>query len=540
MLGVTSVLPPLGCGDGASGDGTEGGDDTGGSSGADGTASGSTTGDDGLPHYQYDGDPGPDDLFQHGVASGDPLTDSVILWTRVTGAPEGTVDAFYEVALDPEFTMRVAAGDVQTGPERDYTIKLDLDGLAAGTTYYYRFYALGIVSPIGRTRTAADTAVDRMRIVVVSCASLAHGYFHAYRRIAARADLDFVVHLGDYIYEYGSGEYGDIRPYEPEHECLSLADYRQRYAQYRRDPDLQECHRQHPMIAVWDDHEIADNAWSDGAVNHMPTTEGSFAERKAAAEQAYAEWIPYREGMAGILYRTLAFGELVQLILLDTRNAARDQQLPSITDPSYDDDARQLLGATQEAWLAEQLAEPATWRLVGQQVMMAQLHVGENPINLDQWDGYPAARERFFAMVREHAPTNLAVLTGDIHSSWAFDLAEDPFGPDYDAATGEGSLAVEFVVPSITSPGFPSDTASVFMQSNPHLRWGNLVDHGYVVVDVTRARVQASWWLVDDITDPDAGKERFAAAWSLADGTSHLVEDAEAAEPIADAPAPAP
>ncbi|MBC8073102.1 MAG: alkaline phosphatase D family protein [Deltaproteobacteria bacterium] len=519
-----------GCGaDDAGGDGTE----------ADDSGSSSGTGGDDLPVYEYDGPPGPPDLFQHAVASGDPLTDAVILWSRVTGAPEGAVEAFYEVALDPAFEQRVAADYAQTGPERDYTLKLDVAGLEPGTTYYYRFFALGITSPIGRTKTAATGASTRMRIAVASCSSLAHGYFHAYRRIAERPDLDMVIHLGDYIYEYGSGQYGEVRPYEPAHETIALADYRMRYAQYRRDADLAECHRQHPMIAIWDDHELADNAWSTGAENHS-ADEGEYDARRAAAYQAYAEWMPFREGAAGVIYRSLAFGELLQLALLDTRIVGRDEQLVSVDDPALDDPERQLLGAAQEAWLAQVFDDTAQWKLLAQQVMVAQLRLGENPLNLDQWDGYPAARTRLFELIRERAPTNLVVLTGDIHSSWAFDLADDPFGDGYDPSTGAGSIAVELVTPSITSPGFPVDSAAQFMASHPHLKWGNLVDNGYVLLDVTPERLQASWWLVADVTSTSGGAESVAAVWSIADGTSHLVEDDAPAPPVESPAPPAP
>jgi alkaline phosphatase D len=526
-------------GSGADGteDGTEGGTDGGTSPD---TSSSSTTGSDGLPTYEYDGEPGPEDLFQHGVASGDPLTDAVILWSRVTGAPEGTVEAFFEVALDPEFTDRVAADYIETTSDRDWTIKLDVTGLAAGTTYYYRFYCLGRTSPIGRTRTAG-TDVSRLRLAVMSCSSLAHGYFHAYRAVSLRADLDLVVHLGDYIYEYGTGEYGDVRPYEPATETLTLADYRARYSQYRRDPDLLECHRQHPFVATWDDHEIADDAYDGGAGNHDPATEGAWGDRKAAATQAYFEWMPLREGDEGVVYRSLAFGGLVQLIMLDTRHAGREQQVASAFDEeALADPMRQLLGSGQEAWLATELAKPAQWKLIGQQVMLSQLRLGENPLNLDQWDGYPAARQRLLDMLREHSPTNAVILTGDIHSSWAFEVADDPFSADYDPVTGAGAVAVEFVAPSITSPGFPSDTADVFMETHPHLKWGNLVDHGYVLLDVTPERLQASWWIVADVESPSGGAEAFVQAWAVEDGVVHLVADAAPADPPTDAPLPAP
>lgn len=526
-LGVTTVVPSAtGCPSDPPGAGDT---DTDTDTDTDGTQTEATTGDDGLPTYEYDGEPGPEDLFQHSVASGDPLTDSVILWSRVTGAPEGPVEAFYEVALDPEFHDRVAAAYLETGPERDYTIKVDVGGLEPDTVYYYRFYALGRRSASGRTRTAPAGPSERMRIAVASCCSLAHGWLHAYQRIAERRDLSLVIHLGDYIYEYGNGEYGDIRTYEPPTEIVTLDDYRQRYAQYRRERALQECHRQHPMVVVWDDHETANNSWSGGAENH-DAGEGEWEARKAAAYQAFAEWLPIREGAEGIVYRSLAYGDLLQIIVLDTRIAGRDEQLPpdEINDPE-----RQLLGREQEEWLADELQTTAQWKLIAQQVMVAHLRLSADiAFNLDQWDGYPAARQRFFDLVRD--VSGVVVITGDIHSSWAFELADDPFAGSYDP------VAVEFVAPSVTSPGFPSNTAAAFMATHPHMKWGELVSHGYMLLDVTPERIQCSWWLVDDIENPDAGAETFAAAWRVNAGARTLVMDNSPAPPIEAPPAPAP
>ncbi len=506
------------------------------STAADSSSSG---GDDGLPRYEYDGEPGPETLFSHGVASGDPLLDAVILWTRLTSDAQGPVEAFFEVALDPEFQMRVAADYIDSVPDRDQTIKLDLEGLSPGTTYYYRFFSLGRESVIGRTRTAPAGAVDRLRVAICSCASLAHGYFHAYRRVAERADLDLVIHLGDYIYEYGTGEYGEIREYEPATEIVSLGDYRTRYAQYRRDADLQEMHRQHPMVAVWDDHESANNAYRDGAENHQPMTEGDWEDRKAVVFQVYAEWMPFREGAQAVIYRALPYGDLMHLLMLDTRIAGRDEQPDDLGDPELlDDPDRQLLGLEQEAWLADQVSNStAQWKVIGQQVVMSEVILGEGPFNADQWDGYRAARRRFFELAQ--STTNLVVLTGDIHSSWAFDLAVDPTGT-YDPVDGTGSVGVEFVVPAVSSPGFPLNAAPALLAANPHLRWIDIRERGYVILDVDSERVQASWWFVGEVEAVEGGSEALGAVWAVRDGTNHLQEEQEAAEPIADAPALAP
>jgi alkaline phosphatase D len=527
-LGVSATLP--GCGD-----------DAGGASGTDGD----TEGDDGLPVYEYDGEPGPEDAFQHGVASGDPLHDAVILWTRVTASSEGDIEAFYEVALDPGFSVRVAAAPTVASADRDFTVKVDVTGLDSGTTYYYRFFALGRESVVGRTKTASSGALERLRIGVCSCSSLAHGYFHAYRRLGERADLDLVVHLGDYIYEYGSGEYGSLRDYEPSHEIVSLEDYRGRYAQYRRDADLQEAHRQHPWVAVWDDHELANDAWSGGAENHG-IGEGDWSERRAVAERVYREWMPIREADSAVIYRAFTFGDLLSLVMLDTRIIGRDEQATSVQDRELiEDPQRHLLGAEQEAWLERVLTEStAQWRVVGQQVMMAQLQFSaDGPIvNADQWDGYAAARDRFFDIVERAAPTNLVVLTGDIHSSWAIDLARDPYGA-YDPATGAGTLGVELVTPGVTSPGFIGSLSSIvtgLVAENPHIRWANGSERGYLLLDVTSERVQAAWFHVADVERVDGGTESVAAVLAVGDEQNHLVEEPGPAEPDPEAPPLAP
>ena len=274
--------------------------------------------------------PGLDDgsgLFRHGVASGDPLSDRVILWTRVTPPPDAprSIPVRWVLAEEPDLGDVVASGSLVAGPTRDYTVKIDVDGLEPGRSYYYRFDARGVGSPVGRTRTLPTGSPDRLRLAFCSCASHAWGSFNGYRLIARRAELDCVLHLGDYIYEHGNGTYGDGaalgRIPEPDKEIVSLADYRTRYAQYRRDPDLQEVHRQHPFIAIWDDHEFANDAWRDGALNHQPD-EGPWQERRNNALRAYLEWMPIREvaaGRAGQGWRHFRFGDLADLLVLETR-----------------------------------------------------------------------------------------------------------------------------------------------------------------------------------------------------------------------------
>jgi len=487
--------------------------------------------------------------FKHGIASGDPLPDGVILWTRVSSDDGAPLDADWEVAEDPEMTKRVASGTAHTDAGRDFTVKVDVRGLLPGRTYYYRFRALGGASRIGRTRTAPSGATPRLRLAMVSCASFAHGYFHGYRALATHLDLDAVVHLGDYIYEYGDGEYGDVRKYQPPTEILTLADYRTRHAHYKGDLDLQEIHRQHPFITIWDDHEVADNSYKDGAENHTEGAEGSFTERKAAARHAYMEWMPIREQQSeDRIFRKVAFGDLVDLVLLDTRLYARTVQPGgALGAPPAPDPARTLLGDDQAAWMEDQLkTSTARWKLVGQQVMVANLILekGKQLANLDQWQGYPESRTRLLTFLRDSGVKDVIVLTGDIHSSWANELVIDPNDPkQYDPATGKGSLAVELVTPAISSPGFPELFLGLLEQTrplNPHIRFVEPSHRGFVILDITPERVQGAWHLFDDIVLPEPVAPRFSAAWSVKAGETRLVAEQAPAPPREGAPLAAP
>jgi alkaline phosphatase D len=491
---------------------------------------------------------GPEDLFQHGVASGDPLPDGIVLWTRVSPSRSSPVLVTWQMAIEPEFQRLVASGTTLTGAERDFTVKVEAGGLEPARTYYYRFRAQQRTSPVGRTRTAPRGETPRARFGVASCSSYSQGYFHAYRALAERADLDAVIHLGDYIYESGPGQFGNDRPVEPARETISLLDYRTRHAHYKRDPHLQEVHRQHPFMCVWDDHESANNSWKDGAVSHQPDLEGAWADRKAAAQRAYAEWMPIREQAdRGRIWRKLAWGNLADVILLDTRMWARTTSSAAIAGPTPPGSpAQTLLGDDQAAWLEEQIGSSlARWKLIGQQVMVANLILAPGMIvNLDQWHGYPASRLRLLEFLRTRAAGNVVVLTGDLHSSWANELVLDPNDPaQYDPTTGQGALAVEFVTPGITSPGIPPAYLGVVSGAqpyNPHLRWFDLVRQGYMVIDVLPERVQAAWFLYPDIKQPSAAEESFAAAWSVNSGSPRLHRDAAAAAPPDDPPAPAP
>ena len=499
--------------------------------------------------------------FDHGVASGDPLADRVILWTRVTPAnARPAVVVQYLVATDPALTQIVLRGTTKTHPGRDYTVKVDALGLQPGTTYYYRFSCEGVDSPVGRTKTLPTTGVSSLRFAVVSCSNHAYGYFNAYARIAARADLDLVMHLGDYIYEYGPAQYGSARPPEPAKEIVTLDDYRLRHAQYKRDADSQALHRQHPLIAIWDDHETANNAFKTGAENHQPASEGTWSARVAAALQAYYEWMPVRPVDTANLrdnHRSFVYGDLAELLMLEERVNARSEQLTTAvhptafgagfatSDPGYGDPTRTLLGDAQEAWLVNRLrTTPAQWKLLGQGVMFAQLKApGSNQatdpglyfINSDQWDGYEPARNRIYASLQGDAThaqvNNVVVLTGDIHSSWAADLHPNPYNPAlYDKATGAGSLAVEFVGTSVTSPGVDTDTSGAVAGAirfyNPHLKYVQLTRRGYLLMDVNRDRVVGEWWYVDTVASP-SNVESFATAFEVRTGENRLRPSAQ-------------
>jgi len=525
-------------------------------------------------------------VFQHGVASGDPLSDRVILWTRVTlAASKPTVLVTYVMATDPALRNIVLRGTATTSAARDFTVKVDAGLLRASdvagllkpnTTYYYQFTAGGQVSPVGRTKTLPVGATNRLRFAVVSCSNYASGYFNAYRRVSARADLDLVMHLGDYLYEYGNGQYGNVRSVDPATEIVSLSDYRKRHALYKADVDSQAMHRQHPLVAIWDDHETTNDSWKNGAENHQPGSEGEWTARVAVALQAYYEWMPVRQVDANNPrdnHRGYAYGDLADLLMLEQRLSGRSEQIhelshPTVfgpgfaaTDPGFNDESRTLLGVSQESSLVNRLrTSTARWKMLGQGVMFAQLKApGANQatdpglyfINSDQWDGYEPARNRLYAALKggaSHAAVNnMVVLTGDIHSSWAADLNPNPYNPNvanggYDKATGEGSLAVEFVGTSVSSPGVDSDTTGQIAGGlrfyNPHFKYINLTQRGYMLMDVTRERVVGEWWYVDSVGSP-SNIEVFATAFQVVFGTNRLVPAAQTT-PRASAPALAP
>jgi alkaline phosphatase D len=483
-------------------------------------------------------------VFRHGVASGDPLQDRVILWSHLT-VPGGsqTIEVEWAVATDPAFRQIIRRGHAAAEPARDYCVKVDADGLEPGRRYWYRFLALGEVSPVGRTRTLPLGEVASLAFGVASCSNFPAGFFNAYRDMASQDDLDAVIHLGDYIYEYGVEGYASHRAAElgrisvPGHEIVSLDDYRTRHAQYKTDPDLQALHAAHPMIALWDDHEVTNDAWRGGAENHDPS-EGDWARRRRNAWRAYEEWMPVRApglGDDGRLYRSFEFGSLATLAMVDTRFDDRDQQIdalafvdrPAEFEAQRRDPARRLISEAQEDWLEQRLARPSRWQLVGQQVLVSELLLPDlsgvldvelarqrlgperveavlaqggtgMPMLMDTWDGYVAARDRLLKMLERQASSPV-ILTGDIHTSIAADLP---------AADGSGApIGVELVTTAISSPGFEpylptreqGQLAEAFGAANPHFRYMDTHYRGWLRIDLDQDACRATWRHVERV-----------------------------------------
>ena len=502
--------------------------------------------------------------FQHGVASGDPLADRVILWTRVTPAEAGAGDIAYRWRISPVGPYRrfrrikTLTGSGVTSAARDFTIKVDVAGLKPGQEYFFEFEANGVVSPSGRTRTLPVGKTADVVLAVASCALHPNGYFHAYGAIAALPRVDAVIHLGDYIYEYGgAGSYGMgskvawHRAHVPDREIVSLADYRARHAQYKADVQLQAAHARAAWIVVWDDHETANDSFTVGAENHTPIDEGSWNERKATAIKAYFEWMPIREPAGGgfAINRTFHFGDLASLMMLETRLTARDRQLSYDRDlngmdgkpdvPAFRkklaDPYRRMMGEDQEAWLATELkasvATGRTWQVLGNEVVMGRLGIpsarkemGEPaftkaiaassdaarkrvtrmeafskmglPYGLDMWDGYPVDRERVYAAIAA-AQARAIVLSGDSHAFWVNELFDD-------AGRRAG---VELGTTGITSPGggdtltaFP--VGEIFASANKEVVYNHQSAKGFVLLTLTPTQARADLVVVSNITAP--------------------------------------
>jgi alkaline phosphatase D len=485
--------------------------------------------------------------FTHSVASGEPSSDSMLLWTRyvpVAGSDELTLEV--EVALDRDFNRVVSGGSTRTGAYRDWTAKLTVDGLRPGTVYWYRFIAPdGGRSPVGRTKTLPVGDADRFRLGLFSCSNLPMGWFNAYAHAAAREDLDLWLHVGDYIYEYGIASYKahdrvagrEIMPAH-DHEMVSLLDYRLRFACYRADPDLQKLHQMAPMVALWDDHEITNDSWEGGAANHQPQSEGDWSTRRAAAMQAYREWLPvseepwkaYRIGTLATLYRTesrvLARTRPASAELAKAHRASDPEAaLAGFRDGAWRDPTATMLGSEQEAWLAQELkrnAAASRWQMVGMGTIIGRTLMPEQtpdwvraeagqsvvdkfkrdvlasrlglPMWMDRWDGYPAARSRLLKSAQQ-ADADLVMLSGDSHNAWAYSLTEDG------QATG-----VEFACQAVTSHGIegqlgadPKKIAAAFVATNPELAWGDTSQRGYMMIDIAPQRVTGQWLFMQTV-----------------------------------------
>ena len=529
-------------------------------------------------------------VFAHGVASGDPQTDSVVIWTRISiplGMDVGAaVTVVWETASDAGFTNLVGKGEATAAASADWTVKTILTDLQPGTDYYYRFRFADTDSPTGRTRTLPTGAVENASFAVISCSNYPFGYFNVYDLIARQENIDAVIHLGDYLYEYGPDGYGGEsgaklgRPHDPPREIITLDDYRKRHAQYKSDPSSQAMHAKHPLIMIWDDHETTNDSWKGGAENHDSATEGDWNDRRRAALQAYYEWMPVREPEPGLtreaLFRSYSFGDLLTITALETRLMARSKQInlnevaPTLQTPEdlerfnrdiLWDQSRELLGATQTDFvdrsLRDSVAAGQPWRLIANQIIMAKViapdltpHVEEEdivaleqqwdqarafiglsklglPSNLDAWDGYPAARERFYETAKNADADGLIVLTGDTHSWWANDLMTEDEEP----------MGVELGVHSVTSPspyhssflgGKGADYALLTNRDNKAVRYLSGENHGFIALNVSHDEVKATYMAVDTVETPaynafekvsfDIGKSKDGVKFTGKDG----------------------
>lgn len=440
--------------------------------------------------------------FNHGVASGDPLSDKVIIWTRVSGANQ-EVSVDWKMSTDTSFTNIAQSGTASTDSTKDYTLKVDVDGLQPDTWYYYQFELNGRKSLMGRTKTFPTGNNEHIRLAVASCARVNSGaYYNSYLDIAKRNDIQAVVHLGDYIYETQGSVTGKGVQVLPLGETVTLQDYRLRYNTYRLDPYLIRLHQQYPFINVWDDHETANDSYKDGAEAHDSITEGPWADRKAAGQQAYFEWIPIRPKEPGSysIYRSFSIGDLADLIMIDSRLEGRDEQASTLDQNAYADTNRTILGLEQMQWLKDELsASQAKWKIIGNQVMFAPLQVLGVAFSYEQWDGYQADRNRIINHIMDNDVRNVVMVTGDIHTSWANDIPIP--GANYNPNTGAGSAFVEFIGPSITTGSSVNVPQSVISFANPHIKYVELTKDGYFTLDIDSSRAQADWNYVSSIFD---------------------------------------
>ncbi|PKP94676.1 MAG: hypothetical protein CVT77_01280 [Alphaproteobacteria bacterium HGW-Alphaproteobacteria-16] len=458
-----------------------------------------------------------DSPFAYGIASGDSTATSVVIWTAIDGGGGGHLEWRVRGADDGSL---IRSGVASVSAEGGRTAHVLVDGLEADRAYHYEFVHRGVVSTVGRTRTLPAQGRRPVRFAVFSCSRYSSGWFHAYRHAAEDRSIDFALHLGDYIYEGGNAPDGQARIHHPDHELFTLGDYRARHAQHKADPDLQALHAAMPMLAIWDDHEFADDASRDGSHTSRPAF---WTQRAIAARQAYFEWMPMLPNATGGLWRSKRIGDLADLYLLDTRIEGRADQL-SPDDAAFRSAERDMLGPAQERWLSRSLASPAKpWTVMLSSVIFSQIvwpdsvraHFGgsgpawgqqllEKRIadstlgagNPDAWDGYPAAQKRLMGMLSDRSGRAL-ILSGDTHSSWSFHLPGKESAP----------IGWEIGVPSVTTEasldalsGSPEDIEALFRNRNPLMDYLHASARGYVVVEIDEAAAQIEWRYVSSVT----------------------------------------
>ena len=471
------------------------------------------------------------DPFSLGVAAGAPRPDGFVLWTRLAPEPlssnpetpggmsGGDVTVAYEIATDPAMRDIVRRGEATAEQAYGYSVHLDVAGLKSGQPYWYRFMSADAASRIGRAVTlpAPGTALDRLRFGFVSCSNYEHGYFSGYRHLADE-NPEFVLYLGDYIYEYIEEKRPIVRRHSDGIEAATLPTYRNRYAQYRLDPDLQRLHAEVPALVTWDDHEVQ-NDYADKWSQYFDDPE-RFLVRRAAAYRAFYEHMPVRpilsrpEGPAMRIYDRFTFGDLIEISMIDGRQYRSREACYAPPDkggahletnascPERRDAGRTMLGFAQEAWLNSALAHStAQWNLIAQDVLMAQFRLKQDDadaFSTDDWDGYPANRARLLKHIRDTRVSNPVVVGGDAHSFLANDLRLD-----FDNAASP-LVATEFVGTSISAYGPPYEWIARALPDNPHVHFFESRRRGYVCVDLDSAHMQVRMRVVSDAADPKA------------------------------------
>ena len=453
-------------------------------------------------------------VFPFGIASGDPTQNSVVLWTALNPyRTSSTVQVQCELSQTEQFSDSILTLTQMIQYDKGFTVKILVQDLKPGKTYYYRFIYHQDTSVMGITKTLSENP-ENLKFAVASCSNYEWGFFNAYGSLSKVSDLDFVIHLGDYIYEHGPGTYGSkemARKHIPQKEIISMMDYRSRYAQYRLDPNLQELHRVVPFITVWDDHEIANDSYVEGAENHQED-EGSWDARKENGKKAYFEWMPITDNTMHSIRRKFKMGELAELYMLDGRMEGRSKQVKSINDTERTDSTRSMLGVEQRDWLQYGVSHSmAKWKIIGNQVIFSSYNypkqMAKYEKSMDMWEGYPIERDQMLSKWYEDQEKNILILTGDVHASFSIDLRKDI----HDANTHVGT---EWVAPSITSssldeyvPKWKARMAEKFMsqkKTNPQLNYLNFRDHGYMLVELNKDKASAQWCYEKNILKPKA------------------------------------